>query len=67
MRNMLEELDVVRIINSPVNYPNYWNKTGTIIYSHGMGYYLIEFEDNNTETLNIQYLELVWSSDNEPK
>ena len=60
---MIKELDVVKVVNCPVNFPQYWNQEGTVVYhcldSHP-GYYLIEFADGEVKFLHESFLEVTW-------
>jgi len=59
---MIKELDVVKIVNCPVNFPQYWNQEGTVVHwqeSHP-GYHLIEFADGELEFLHESFLKVTW-------
>lgn len=58
---MIQELDVVKVVNCPINFPHLWNQTGTVVlsYKHHPDHFLVEFEEELT-TLHKSYLELVW-------
>lgn len=62
---MIKELDVVKIVNSPVNYPHLWNQTGTIVcgYDKHPHHFLVEFYNGKMETLHKSYLQVVWRLD----
>lgn len=61
---MIKELDVVKVVNSPVNFPHLWNQTGTVVltYEQHPEHYCIEFtEADELVTLHKDYLQL-WTS-----
>lgn len=62
---MIKDLDVVKVINFPVNYPYLWNQTGTVVcvYERYPHHFLVEFNDGEMETLHESYLQIVWRLD----
>jgi len=62
---MIEELDVVKVVNCPVNFPEYWDKIGTVVctYPKHPDYYLVEFTNNELHNLHKNYLEVTWILD----
>ena len=60
-----KDLDVVKVVNFPVNYPHLWNQTGTVVcvYERHPHHFLVEFDDETMETLHESYLQIVWRLD----
>lgn len=61
---MIKELDVVKVVNCPVNFPHLWNQTGTVVltYEQHPEHFLVEFGEELV-TLYKDYLEVVWRLD----
>lgn len=47
---MLKKLDTVVVVNSPVNYPQLWNKFGTVVHCWNEDYFEVEFSDDNNQS-----------------
>lgn len=59
---MIKVLDVVKVVNFPVNFPQYWNQEGTVVYwqdSHPQ-HFMVEFADGECEFLHERFLEVTW-------
>ena len=57
---MINDLDVVKVVNCPVNFPQYWNQESTVVHWHRSKphHYCVEFADGEVKFLHESFLKV---------